>query len=335
MLEIKRKVKELAGCTPDSIPSFVLNSNEPVILKGLVNEWAILKKSKTSDLVDYINHFYKGMTIGSFRGIGIKGRYFYDKDIKALNFTKEHVQLDEVLAFFVELESKQHNISRYVGSVNIDKLLPGFRKENDLNILSEKKPLASIWFSNESRISAHQDAPDNIACCVTGKRTFTLFPPEQIENLYVGPLDNTPAGQAISLVDFHAPDYETFPKFKNAINAACVANLEPGDALFIPSLWWHHVEALSDFNILVNYWWNTSDAFMGAPMDVLNHAFLNIKGLPQDKKKAWKALFDYYIFNGDSESFSHIPDSSRGMLEKLDDDGARRLRSMLINKLNR
>src|SRR5206468_367295 len=83
------------------------------------------------------------------------------------------------------------------------------------------------------------------------ERRFTLFPPEQLQNLYVGPLDFNPAGQAISLVDHAAPDLERFPRYAEALQHAQVAELEAGDAIFIPSMWWHAVEALAPFNALV------------------------------------------------------------------------------------
>ena len=35
-----------------------------------------------------------------------------------------------------------------------------------------------------------------------------------------------------------------------------VADLEPGDAIYIPALWWHAVQATGELNVLVNYWWN-------------------------------------------------------------------------------
>ncbi|HYC94772.1 MAG TPA: cupin-like domain-containing protein [Sphingomicrobium sp.] len=34
----------------------------------------------------------------------------------------------------------------------------------------------------------------------------------------------------------------------------------PAEAIFIPGNWFHHVEALERFNILVNYWCNASGA---------------------------------------------------------------------------
>lgn len=98
-----------------------------------------------------------------------------------------------------------------------------------------------------------------------------------MENLYPGPLDFNPAGQQISLVDFANPDFEKFPRFRKAMAAGQVANLEPGDALFIPSMWWHHMEGLGTFNVLVNYWWRNVPKFMGPAMNVLKHAMLSIR----------------------------------------------------------
>ena len=88
------------------------------------------------------------------------------------------------------------------------------------------------------------------------------------------------AGQSISLVDFAKPDFEAYPKFRQALDAAQVVELEPGDAILIPSMWWHHVESLDDMNILINYWWRNTPAYMGSPVNVLQHAIMGIRDLP-------------------------------------------------------
>jgi hypothetical protein len=208
------------------------------------------------------------------------------------------------------------------------------RADNDLNI-GHLNPLISIWVGNKTRVAAHYDAPENIACVVIGKRRFTLFPPSQIENLYPGPLDFTPAGQTISMVDFENPDFEKYPRFKTALEHAQVADMEPGDALLLPSMWWHHVEGLSKFNMLINYWWRVSPKYMGQATTVLNHALLSIRDLPAHEKAAWKHIFDYYIFNDSTYAGEHLPEAARGSLGELDEMQARKLRALLLNKLNR
>ena len=115
----------------------------------------------------------------------------------------------------------------------IDRWLPGFRDNNDIPI-PFPDPLVSFWLGNQTSISAHYDFPDNMACVVSGERRFTLFPPEQVSNLYVGPVDQTPSGQAISMVDFRNPDLHKFPKFAQALEHAQIAEMKAGDALFIP-----------------------------------------------------------------------------------------------------
>ena len=82
----------------------------------------------------------------------------------------------------------------YVGSTTVETCLPGLLDAQALAV-APPDALASIWLGNRSRIAAHQDLPDNLACVVAGRRRFTVFPPEQLPNLYIGPLDFTPAGQ--------------------------------------------------------------------------------------------------------------------------------------------
>ena len=84
----------------------------------------------------------------------------------------------------------------------------------------------------------------------------------------MGPIEFTPAGQPISMVDIEDPDFEKYPNFKDAMDEGLTATLYPGDAIFIPSLWWHQVESFGDLNILINYWWRSTPSFMGNPMDL-------------------------------------------------------------------
>ena len=59
------------------------------------------------------------------------------------------------------------------------------------------------------------------------------------------------------------PDFEAYPRFAEALETALTAELDPGDAVFIPTLWWHHVAALDPVNVLVNYWYQ--DIERGGP----------------------------------------------------------------------
>ena len=337
MLAIENSVKELHGVRADALPAEVLTSNEPVLLRGLVADWPIVRAAGESvDAADrYLRRFYRDATVGAFFAQpATGGRVFYNEDMTGLAYERVMAKLDTILD-----KIRQHGDDAdppyfYVGSTTVDTCLPGFRADNDVDF-GDIEPLASIWLGNRARVAAHYDVPDNLACCAVGHRRFTLFPPEELQNLYVGPVDFTPAGQSISLVDFDNPDLERFPKFRSALEKAQVAEMSPGDAIFIPSMWWHHVESLDSLNVLINYWWRESPAYMGTPVNVLNHAFLSLRNLPKSQRQAWKNIFDYYIFEADEEIVAHIPEHVRGILSPIDETTARKLRADLLNKLNR
>ncbi len=327
----------LDGVAPDGIPDSVFASPEPVLLKGLVAGWPAVEHCKPSmeSAYRYLARFSTGDPVTVYVGDGgIDGRFFYNEDYTGFNFRAGTAPLKQVFQKLAETESSGQPSAIYVGSTPVDQWLPGFRAENDIR-LPVANGLASFWLGNRTRISAHFDFPDNVACVVAGRRRFTLFPPEQVENLYVGPIDRTPSGQAISVVDFSNPDFDRFPKFRDALRAARVFELDAGDAIFIPSMWWHHVESLSPFNLLVNYWWCTSPQAMGSPMTALMHGILALRDLPPRQRAAWKHLFEHYVFDADAAVYEHIPAPGRGCLAPLDDAGARQLRAELLNKLNR
>jgi hypothetical protein len=337
MLAISNKVRELSSIDPRALPEDVLLSTQPLVLKALVAEWPLVRAGLESNqsATAYIRKFYRDATVGALLGApDIDGRFFYNKDLSGFNFKAVKLKLDVMLDEVERHKDAAKPPAIYVGSTTVDTCLPGFRDENDLGF-GERQPLVSIWLGNRTRVAAHHDLPDNIACVVVGHRRFTLFPPEQLENLYIGPLDFTPAGQAISMVDFAKPDLQRFPKFAEAVKHAQVAELEPGDALFIPSMWWHHIEALDTLNVLVNYWWRRSPAFMDSPIGALMLAIMTVRDLPKEQRDAWANLFRHYVFEADDSTAAHIPEGARRSLSPMDADLVRDLRARLLQRLNR
>jgi hypothetical protein len=332
-----RQVVALEGIEHQSLNEALRGLDEPRVLRGLVADWPLVKAAQEapSRAMDYLAGFDAGRPVqAQVAPPEAAGRFFYNEDLTGFNFRPERVVLTAVLDTLRRLQTVEPAPSIYVGSTTLETYLPGLQAANPMPGLPDDT-LASIWLGNRSRIAAHHDVPDNLACVAAGRRRFTLFPPEQIANLYVGPLDFTPAGQAISLVDFTAPDPARFPRFAQAMEAALVVELEPGDALFIPSLWWHHVEGLTAFNVLINYWWRGVPAWQDSPMTALMLTLLSVRDLPAAQREGWQALFRHYVFEAGDDTVTHIPEHARRLLAPLDEPRATELRDRLRQRLGR
>lgn len=331
------EIPEVTGVDPRALPDAVLQSTRPLVLRGVAADWPLVRAGCESPRAacDYLLRFYRQATVGVFMGQPeIEGRFFYNDDLSGLNFRPALIKLDTVLDEILRNLEAPRPPALYVGSTTIDAALPDFRRDNDF-AFGARDPLASIWIGNRSRIAAHHDLPDNLACVAVGHRRFTLFPPDQLANLYIGPLDFTPAGQPISLVDFKNPDFTRFPKFAAALEQAHIAELGPGDAIFIPSLWWHHIESLDSLNVLVNYWWRRSPAFMDSPVPALLLAIMTVRDLPAEQRKTLELMFRHYVFDADEQTAAHIPEKSRRVLAPMDAERVRDMRGHLLKMLNR
>ncbi|CAI8422875.1 MAG: Uncharacterised protein [Hyphomonas sp. TMED17] len=313
----------------------LMAENRPFIVRGLVKDWPLVQQGQKSgrDARAYLQSKARANKfVASVGPPESKGRLFYRDDM-SMNFRIGKADLPKIFSEIDQIEFLEDQPLIYLSSVNMKLYFDGLCEENNLDF-GDEDLLESIWIGTRTRVAAHNDFPSNIACVAVGQRRFTLFPPDQFRNLYIGPVDNTPAGRAVSMVDFHAPDYERFPKFKAALDHAMTATLDAGDAIYIPSMWWHHVEGLSPFNVLVNYWWRETPRYLGSPQNALNHAMLAIRDLPEHERKHWRDMFDYYIFEGGNAVTEVIPEHGRGVLGPLSAEAAGRLRSFLIKTLN-
>jgi len=340
MLKVGNEARVLEGCEPDKLPlEELLSTGRPTVLRGIARRWGLVEAGLRSvnDAMDYLRSFYNGKILSaSFAAPDAAGRLFYNEDFTSLNFEARRTGLVEVLEEIRAHLEDERPPTLYIGSTLVDSYLPGFRRHNDFDFASHgfDAPPA-IWIGNRTIASCHYDAPYNIACCAVGRRRFTMFPPTQVENLYPGPMDPTPGGQAVSVVAFSNPDFERFPRFAAALEHGYSAELEPGDAIFVPSMWWHHVEGLSAFNTLVNYWWSTVPKWVPSPMSSLYHAIWSIRNRPAAEKDAWRQIFEYYVFGPSTRAVEHLPEQARGLLGPIDETRARQIRAMLLNSLNR
>ena len=206
----------------------VLLSKQPIVLRGLVDHWPLVAEAKQSNVaaMDYLKSWYNGRPVTVVRGDAEnRGRVAYNEDLSKLNCASRNTSLPEAFDLMLGEEGRDNPLLYYIGTTFTDAILPGFRDQNSLEFGRNADQF--IWLGNRSCIPAHFDLPDNIACNVVGQRRFTLFPPGQLENLYIGPLDFTPAGQSISLVDIRNPDYAQFPRYREAEKSAMVIVLEP------------------------------------------------------------------------------------------------------------
>lgn len=343
MLTAKNKVLELEGITPQSIPyDKLFSQDQPVILKGLVKDWPLVKAGQQSpdNVMEQLEQHYSQRPMLVYKGAPeIKARFGYNPTCTGLNFSSERSTIPEVFATIRSQMDQEIHDYLYINSLRFDEGFPALSQSHQLTFehgeFNNNQPVSKIWLGTESVAAAHFDQPKNIACCVVGKRRFTLFPPEQVDNLYPGPLTPTPGGQVVTLADLRDPDFSRFPRLQDAFEHAYIADLEPGDALYYPNMWWHEVQAFGRFNAMVNFWWMTAEPYLGNPMDVLMHAMMSVRDRPAKEKEAWKALFDYYIFADSEKVRAHLPPECQGLLATMDDTQARRLRAMLRNNLNR
>jgi hypothetical protein len=334
-----RPIAEYEGMDRERFEREIVPKGEPAVLRGLVSGWPIVAAAREGD--DALAAVLRGAASGEpfeawFGAPEIEGRFGYTPDFGGFNHERRLATVDQLLDLLLRQKGHERPFSMYAGGIPIRKHLPGLLPAIPAPVLdTSKATLISLWLGNRTRTAAHWDLPQNLACVVTGRRRFTLFPTDQLPNLYVGPLDFTLAGQPISLVDVEKPDFEQHPRFAEALEHARQAELGPGDALYIPSLWWHAVASLDELGAMINFWWRDAEPPLLTPLNALYHAVITMKNLPPNELAAWQVLFDHYVFEENGDPVEHLPEKARGILGKRTPELVARVKKVLVDALGR
>jgi hypothetical protein len=334
-----RPIPEYEGMDRERFEREIVAKGEPAVLRGLVAEWPVVGAAREGD--DALAAFLRGAASDEpfeawFGPPEIEGRFGYTPDFSGFNHERRLATIDQLLDLLLRQRAHERPWSMYAGGIPIRKHLPGLLPGIPVTVLNMgRATLISLWLGNRTRTAAHWDLPQNLACVVAGRRRFTLFPTDQIANLYVGPLDFTLAGQPISLVDVDQPDMGKHPRFVDALEHAREVELGPGDALYIPSLWWHAVAALDELGAMINFWWRNAEPPLLTPLNALFHAVITMKNLPPEELSAWRVLFDHYVFEENGDPVGHLPKQARGILGKRTPELIARVKKLLIDALSR
>ena len=316
----------------------IVPKGEPAVFRGMMNNWPVVQAAADSDeeLARLLHSAATDEPFEAWFGApGLDGQFNYNADFSGFNFERRMATLEQLLDLLLRQRGVEQPYSMYAGGIPIRKHLPQLIPTISVPMLDmQRDTLISLWLGNKTHTATHWDQSQNLACVVAGRRRWTLFPPEQLKNLYVGPLDFTLAGQPISLVDIDEPDLKTYPRFAEALEAAQQVELEPGDALYLPAMWWHDVRSLEDFGALINFWWRDGEPPLLTPLNALYHAVITVKDLPPHEKKAWRNMFGHYIFGDDGDPVEHLPEKGRGLLGTRTPELVERVKKLLIKALS-
>jgi hypothetical protein len=317
----------------------IVPKGEPAVFRGLVADWPVVRAAKAGHqaLAQMLHDAATDEPFQAWFGPPeIEGRFNYNADFSGFNYERKLATVDQLLELLLRQLGDDQPYSMYAGGIPIRKHLPRLIPGIPVTMLDmSRDTVISLWLGNRTRTAAHWDLSQNLACVVASRRRFTLFPTEQLKNLYVGPLDFTLAGQPISLADIDEPDPDRHPRFAEALEAAQRAELGPGDAVYIPSLCWHSVTSLDELGALINFWWREAEPPLLDPRNALYHAVIAMRNLPPKELAAWRVFFDHYIFQDNGDPVEHLPEQARGILGRRTPELVARVKKLLIDALSR
>lgn len=232
-------VERVDGLSRERFRKDYLAHSRPVVVTGGVREWPALKRWS----LETLNKRLRGRTVT----IASATRGVFSYDLEAPRARYESMTFPSAAALVAQ---EPRDVQYYIMQVPLEHNLPELKDDvPPLDLLSGEASAPHFWLGGAGLVTPlHWDNLHNLYGQVRGRKRFTLFAPVERDNLY--PYPPTALYSHISYAD---PEQdERWPRLRDAERLGCT--LDPGDLLFLPAFWWHHVRSL-ELAISVNYWW--------------------------------------------------------------------------------
>jgi hypothetical protein len=300
-----REVKRVEWEVDDEFAAELAEAREPVILTNtMVTQWKAIKEwikpyylpnhpalaKMNGCRVSQASTFaYADKKSAMSKSAALQGKIKTESNYEEYNSTGPE--------FFSKLMNPDNeNFYYWYGKVEGD-------LRNDLNPSknlwvdpdSQKAYGLYMWLSEgEVGPNLHYDQDHNFFVQINGTKRFVLFPPWEWRALY--PYPRTHPAWHKSQVEFDEPNLETMPNFANT--RAYIAKLQPGDVLYVPPYWWHHVRSKGLSVSLAS--WSNSKVFQRLKEVYETELQIDTFSDPEERKAA-VAVFIEKLF---SEAFS-------------------------------
>ncbi|MBC2777154.1 cupin-like domain-containing protein [Parasphingopyxis marina] len=232
---------------PEDFRSRYYAANRPALLKGVIDDWPAMMKWS----LDYIEGLVSDGTVSV--QWGREADPDYERSKAAFKRIMPFATVAE------RLRSGEPSNDYYVTASNDDEndalLAPLWKDIGSLpGILApEKERDGFFWMGPQGTITPfHHDLTNNLLCQIAGRKRVKLVASWDAELM---------KNDRHCFSQWQGEELPAGPPKKNKPRVLEVV-LEPGDALFLPVGWWHHVEAL-DFTIgmsFTNFAWPNDHA---------------------------------------------------------------------------
>lgn len=309
----------------------IVKARQPAVIKSFKNDFLLKKifNDKNNFLQRNIStsgRQYRAAILDS----AFTGKYHYEQSLTGLNFQCNAAPLGVILAHLTKSAGDKAAPSIYVSGISPQEYFAN-SAEYEISLLN-KAVNPSITLANNFVLQPFYETTDYLGFIISGARNVIVFPPGQISNLYLGPLEYAVEGQAMSQIDITDINMDRFPAMEEALATAQYAELHAGDLIFIPGLWLRSFMAPERFNAHMSYQFYPVASAISAS-NALLHGLLTISHLPLEEREAWEVFFDRYVFNAYPEFLDHIPEDSLGVLGDMTPENFRKMWAFLAHSM--
>ncbi|PTL82678.1 cupin-like domain-containing protein [Vitiosangium sp. GDMCC 1.1324] len=233
---------------------------EPVFLKGMLDSCPLLKEFQSRSTLDarisVLGEYFQDRTVDFCVLPPESGGHYLPELVSTLGHGDDVAVQGVPFSEFARRLKAAPTTGEYVymqDGVLEQELVRGALQFDFLKFSNPIGARSKFWVGSDGQVfNLHYDDFINFICMFEGTKRVTMFPPEQMPNMYHAPYDILCGYAPTTHVQLLKANFDHYPKFRTALQEAYVAVLEPGDVLLIPPFWWHHVESFSPMHVMVN-----------------------------------------------------------------------------------